>query len=82
MRKASISLLFILAMILIQIQASAQCAMCRAVIDSEISEAGSQVSSGINNGILYLMVFPYLLIFSFLAYVFKNRLKQMLADLF
>ncbi|TDI70380.1 MAG: hypothetical protein E2O86_03830 [Bacteroidetes bacterium] len=37
----------------------AQCAMCRAVLES--SENVS-VAKGINNGIVYLMLFPYLFI--------------------
>jgi hypothetical protein len=37
----------------------AQCAMCRAVLES--SEDVS-VAEGINNGIVYLMLFPYLFI--------------------
>ena len=40
-------------------QAAAQCAMCRAVLESE---EGGQSAEAINNGIVYLMVFPYLLI--------------------
>jgi len=39
--------------------AEAQCAMCRAVLESEGSEATAQ---GINDGIVYLMIFPYILI--------------------
>ena len=35
-----------------------QCAMCKAVVES-----GDQtMAEGINNGITYLMVFPYILI--------------------
>jgi len=37
----------------------AQCSMCRAVLESE---EGQQTAKGINNGILYLMVIPYLLV--------------------
>jgi len=37
----------------------AQCAMCRAVLENEENE---EVAKGINNGIVYLMLFPYLLI--------------------
>ena len=37
---------------------SAQCSMCRAVVESDISGKGS----GINNGIVYLMAFPYVLV--------------------
>ncbi len=39
----------------------AQCAMCKASLESEIKSGGMN-SSGINNGILYLIVIPYLLI--------------------
>jgi len=36
-----------------------QCSMCRAVLQSE---EGQATSKGINNGILYLMAIPYLLV--------------------
>ena len=36
-----------------------QCSMCRAVIESE---EGQKTAKGINNGILYLMTIPYLLV--------------------
>jgi hypothetical protein len=75
---AAIALLFVLA----QVEGFSQCSMCRAVIESDVSAEGTQVSSGINAGIVYLMGFPYLLIFGFLAYVFKDQLKGMVADLF
>ena len=54
-------LLFVLLILLIvALPAEAQCAMCRAVLESE---EGGQAAKGINNGIVYLMIFPYLLIF-------------------
>ena len=37
----------------------AQCSMCRAVLESE---EGQQTAKGINNGIVYLMVIPYVLV--------------------
>ena len=37
----------------------AQCSMCRAVLQSE---EGQETAKGINNGILYLMAIPYLLV--------------------
>ena len=36
----------------------AQCAMCKAVVES----GDESMAEGVNNGISYLMVFPYLLI--------------------
>ena len=56
--KQNFYILFIL-LILTALPAEAQCAMCRAVLESD--ESG-QAAKGINNGIMYLMIFPYLLI--------------------
>ncbi|NCT18661.1 MAG: hypothetical protein COZ75_09920 [Flavobacteriaceae bacterium CG_4_8_14_3_um_filter_34_10] len=50
----------------------AQCAMCRAVLESE---AGGETAKGINNGILYLMVFPYLLVGIIGYFIYKSRKK-------
>lgn len=51
-------LLFITSL-LIWFQSSAQCAMCRAVLESE---EGQSAAEGVNDGIMYLMVIPYLLV--------------------
>ena len=45
--------------ILGSVDAEAQCAMCRAVLESE---EGQQTAKGINNGIVYLMAIPYVLV--------------------
>jgi len=60
--------------LLLPILADAQCAMCRAVLESE-GDGG--MAKGINNGIVYLMVFPYLLIggIAFAIYKYKKRNK-------
>ena len=42
--------------ILGSVDVDAQCAMCRAVLESE---EGQQTAKGINNGIVYLMAIPY-----------------------
>lgn len=44
---------------LYQISAFSQCAMCRAVLESE-GDGG--MAKGINNGITYLMAIPYVLV--------------------
>ena len=56
MRKYLILSLFLW---LISLQATAQCAMCRAVLESE--ESGIQAEA-VNDGIVYLMAFPYILV--------------------
>lgn len=54
--------------------ASAQCAMCKAVVENgDIS-----LAEGVNNGITYLMVFPYLLIgvLFFTLYRYRKKIKN------
>lgn len=48
----------------------AQCAMCRAVLESEGNNAAAE---GINNGIVYLMAVPYILIGVLFYFVFKAK---------
>jgi len=55
---------------LVSISVEAQCAMCRAVLESD--ESG-QAAKGINNGIMYLMVFPYLLIAGVGYAIYRSR---------
>ncbi len=38
-----------------------QCAMCKAVLESDMANGGT-AGKGINDGILYLMTIPYILI--------------------
>ncbi|WP_209330852.1 hypothetical protein [Lunatimonas salinarum] len=40
---------------------SAQCAMCRATIENNVSSGDTTVGAGLNMGILYLFAAPYLL---------------------
>ncbi|WP_420402164.1 hypothetical protein [Flagellimonas sp.] len=47
----------------------AQCAMCRAVVESE---ADGKTAEGINNGIVYLMAIPYILIGGLFYFVYKK----------
>lgn len=54
--KVYIILFFLL---IIAIPADAQCAMCCAVLENE---EGQGAAAGINNGIVYLMAIPYLLV--------------------
>ena len=45
--------------LLISALANAQCAMCRAALESS---EGSIKAEAVNDGIVYLMLFPYLLV--------------------
>jgi len=51
---------------------NAQCAMCRAVVES----GNASEAEGLNSGILYLMVFPYILVGALFYFIIKNREKN------
>lgn len=44
------------------IDAEAQCAMCRATVETNYNNGNGQASTRLNTGILYLLCMPYLLI--------------------
>lgn len=73
-RTLTITVLFLM---FCSLPAEAQCAMCRAVLESEESGAAAK---GINNGIVYLMLFPYLLVGGIGFVIYKMRQKAKLED--
>lgn len=54
--------------------AEAQCAMCKQVAETDLKE-GTGVARGINNGIVYLMGLPYILI-GIVAFLFIRKYKK------
>jgi hypothetical protein len=56
-------------------QAQAQCPMCRMSVESNLKNGGS-AGKGLNNGILYMLSLPYVLVGT-IGYVWwKNRKKE------
>ncbi len=51
---------------------NAQCAMCKAQLES--NDGG--VGNGINSGIIFLMIIPYFLLFAFLLLFFKGKFRS------
>lgn len=49
--------------------ADAQCAMCRAVLESEST---GKAAEGINNGIVYLMAVPYILVAGLFYFIYRK----------
>lgn len=47
----------------------AQCAMCRAVLESEST---GNAAKGINNGIVYLMAIPYVLVAGVFYFIYRR----------
>ena len=64
---------FLLGFMLLDTSVNAQCAMCRAVLESGENQ---QTARGVNNGIMYLMVFPYLLIGAIGFAIYRSRKKN------
>ncbi|MCE4217394.1 hypothetical protein [Aquirufa antheringensis] len=69
--------IFLLAAILVltQIDAVAQCAMCRTTVESTISNGRSNIATGLNTGILYLLAAPYLIVAA-IAFLWFRQSKQ------
>lgn len=65
-------LLFVFFALLFLVDASAQCSMCRAVLESGDAQ---ETAKGINNGIIYLMAIPYILV-AFVGYQIFKLLKK------
>ena len=54
------------------LRTNAQCAMCRAVLENE---EGQSAAKGINDGIVYLMSIPYIIVFSLGFFIYWKYFK-------
>ena len=70
-------LLILFFLLLLPELAEAQCSMCRAVLESDTDTSKAE---GINNGIVYLMAFPYLLVGSLGFFIYRSRKKSKKSD--
>lgn len=68
MKKTALILIPIL-LLLLPAELGAQCAMCRAVLESN---SDTSVAEGINNGIVYLMAIPYILVGAVIFLVYRK----------
>ena len=70
--------LFILVVLLfIPLISEAQCSMCRAVLESQ---GDNGAAKGINQGIMYLMIFPYLLIGGIAYFIWRSFRRKKNAE--
>ena|SRR5690606_11734924 len=72
------SFVLVLILVLMPQMAEAQCAMCRAVLESD---GNTSVAEGINNGIVYLMAVPYLLVAGIFFIIYKKMRPKVNPDL-
>lgn len=59
--------------IFFSLSANAQCAMCRAALGGEQNKVQAQA---VNDGIVYLMVIPYLLVAGLAYIIYRMRKKR------
>jgi hypothetical protein len=69
MKKKIIFLFFIFYFL---VDMDAQCAMCRAVLESEGSQSTAE---GINDGIMFLMIVPYILVGTIGFFIYRKYNK-------
>lgn len=58
----------------------AQCVVCRSAVENGAKEGEDGLAKGINNGILYLMAIPYVLIGATGYIIYKNHKKKSSAE--
>jgi hypothetical protein len=66
---------FILLMVL-SVTGWAQCAMCKATLENNISNGNIGIAAGINFGILYLFVAPYLAIMALGIFWYRSSKRN------
>ena len=62
MKKLLVTSGLILIFVLTSLDTFAQCAMCRGTVESSMGNGRNNVGVGLNTGIMYLFVMPYLLV--------------------
>ena len=65
--------IFFLFSVLFFLKGSAQCAMCRAVLESGEDQSAAE---GINDGIMFLMAVPYVLVAVLGFYIYRTYGKS------
>ena len=67
------TVIFIFAFLVLSLsEVAAQCAMCRSTLENNFSAGNPGIGAGINTGILYLLVMPYLAIMIIGYFWFKS----------
>jgi hypothetical protein len=69
MKVNRVFLFLVLVLLLFPQFSEAQCAMCRAVLESD---SDTSTAEGINNGIVYLMAVPYILVGVLFYFIYKK----------
>ncbi|CAM3489836.1 DUF4134 domain-containing protein [Flavobacterium longum] len=66
-------IIFLLALFLTTAASNAQCAMCRAALEGE---GNTKKAEAVNDGIVYLMAIPYVLVAIIFFYIYKTQIGK------
>jgi hypothetical protein len=75
MKKLAVISGLILVFVLVGLDSWAQCAMCRGSVESSMGNGRNNVGVGLNTGIVYLFVMPYLLV-AVIGYLWYRNSKR------
>ena len=67
--KRKLAIIVFFALLMLPEIADAQCAMCRAVVESE---GDAETAGALNDGIVYLMAIPYILVAGLFFFIYKK----------
>jgi hypothetical protein len=73
----SVFILTVIFISFLSIDCFSQCAMCRATVESNLSEGRGTIGTGLNFGILYLLSAPYFLVGAIIFLWFKVGKKEL-----
>ena len=73
--KNSVKYLFLVTVLFVfSMGASAQCAMCKATAESATENVDKGIGEGLNAGIVYLMLVPYVLLATIARVFFRKKI--------
>ncbi|MCE7055670.1 hypothetical protein LZF95_13365 [Algoriphagus sp. AGSA1] len=76
MKKVFKTGIFTLLAFLMHSASFAQCAMCRASVENNVSNGETSIGAGLNMGILYLFAMPYLIAMVLGFFWYRNAKKR------
>ncbi|WPR74276.1 hypothetical protein [Algoriphagus sp. NG3] len=76
MKKVFTTGIFTVLAFLLHSASFAQCAMCRASVENNVSNGETSIGAGLNMGILYLFAMPYLIAMVLGFFWYRNAKKR------
>ncbi len=75
-KKIALSSVLIMLAMFMNTATHAQCAMCRATMENNVSDGGAALAASLNYGVLYLFAAPYLIVGTISGLWYYNAKKN------